>query len=102
MQDEHFGLALSLLGHCYRAREQLVDALRAAARARIEARRQGAHSFETEVSRSTVEIHADEALFTVYRHGLKGPEHDIQFAVDEIVREEMNRARKLPRDRRFL
>jgi hypothetical protein len=38
MQDEHFSLALSLLGHCYRAREQLVDAVRAAARSRIEAR----------------------------------------------------------------
>jgi hypothetical protein len=102
MQDEHLAMAVSLAKISFNTRERFVDALRTAAIAHIEANRRGAHTFEIEISRNVVELHADEALYALYCDGLSGLEYNVRFTVDEIVREELGAARRILRERRLL
>lgn len=81
----------------FNTREQFVDALFAMAKARIKANRTSIYSAPIEILRSNAEARADEALDAIYRDGLNRLEDNIQFAVDEIVREALDRERKAPR-----
>jgi hypothetical protein len=102
MQDEHFDMAVSLAKILFNTRERLIDALRAAAILRIEANRRNIWSFEPDISRDAVTLHADEALDAIYCDGLRGLEYNVRFTIDEIVREELIAAQRTSGDWRFL
>jgi hypothetical protein len=96
MPDNHASIAVSLAKILINMRQEFVDALLASAKARIEANRTSTYSVRAEIPRFAVEAHADEALYAVYREGLGGLEDNIRYAVDEIVREGLDAARKTP------
>jgi hypothetical protein len=102
MQDEHFDMAVSLAKISFNTRERFVDALRAAAIVRIEAYWRNIWFSQADISRDAVKLHADEALDAIYCDGLRGLEYNIQFTIDEIVREELGAARKASGEWRIL
>jgi hypothetical protein len=102
VQDEYFDMAVSLAKISFNTRERFIDSLRAAALLRIESFRRNISFSQADISRDAVELHADEALDAIYCDGLRGLEYNIQFTIDEIVREELGTARKASGEWRFL
>jgi hypothetical protein len=94
VSDGQIQVAISLAKILFNTRERFLDALHIAARARLEENRLTLCSSRTQVSRAAIEPHVDEALCAIYRDGLIGLEETVQDAVHEIVREELDAARK--------
>jgi hypothetical protein len=88
MPDRKFSVAVTLAKSLLNAREQFVNALRAAAMAQIEAEPPRQIRLRNIfVPRRILESHADDAVYAIGRDGAVGIETHVRFAIDEIVRE---------------
>jgi hypothetical protein len=79
----------------FNAREQFAYLLRDAAAARIAADSTRITDWDQiSIPRCLFEPHVEDTIQGIFRDGLKGLEHNIRFAVDEIVLEALNSARR--------
>lgn len=89
MREKHFTVALALARTMLETREQFIFALRGAAMAQL-----GPSSNIDMPSRYVIEPHIDDALYAIGRDGPEGLEDNVRSAVEEIVREALEAARR--------
>jgi len=95
MPERQFSVAVSVAKILCNSRKEFVEALRAAAVARIEASAvRNIYANRPPIIHRAVEMHADDAVYAIGRDGLCGLEAHVRFAVDEIVREALDAARR--------
>lgn len=95
MPEKHFTIAVSLAKILFNTREQFADALRDAAITRIEASpTRSIYAGRAAMARRALQPHVDDALYAIGRDGLEGLEVNVKIAIDAIVREALDAARK--------
>ncbi len=97
MKDNHEPVAEELVKILVEVRERVIEKLLVSAKARIEGNKVGPRSFHAEICNQMVAVYADEALCATCRDGFSALEQNIEWAVDEIVREQLIMKRR-PRD----
>jgi uncharacterized secreted protein with C-terminal beta-propeller domain len=95
MPERYFAMAVSLAKIFFDTREQFACAIRDAAIARIEAGSStSGRANRLAIPRRAVDPHIDDALYMIARDGIDKLEDNVRRAIDEVVREALDTARK--------
>ncbi|PWB79550.1 MAG: hypothetical protein C3F11_20490 [Methylocystaceae bacterium] len=95
MPERHFAMAVSFAKIFFDTREQFACAIRDAATARIEAGSSTrGRPNRLAIPRRAIDLHIDDALYMIARDGVDKLEDNVRSAIDEVVREALDTARK--------